>query len=280
MLARPILLCASSLSRSNLSSSSTGISGIGRELVLQLIEAGASVVVIDQNAAKGAELVGSLQQIHFIQADMADPVEAEKSFEEIKTHYASIDYVFNNAGIFMGGEIRDTPLKNWKPVVDNNIWAVANGTHFAYQAMLKQGYGHIVNVASATGIFPVPGMGIYGSSKYAIVGLGSVLRVEAKKLGIKVSTACPTIVDTPLYDTATYNGVDVKRAMKARTTFQTPDVTARRILKRVRKNKAIIHTANSTLFAWIGFRLSPSLYMLSAQKVISVYRKKLRKIKK
>lgn len=254
-----------------------GTSGIGRELAIQLNDAGATVVIIDKDALKGVESTDLSSMARFIQADMADPVQAENAFKEIKSFSSTIDYVFNNAGIFMGGEIRDTPLKNWKPVVDNNIWAVANGTHFAYQAMLQQGFGHIVNIASATGIFPVPGMGIYGSSKYAIVGLGGVLRVEAKKLGIKVSTACPTIVDTPLYDTATYNGVDVPRALKARITFQTPDVTARRILKGVRKNKAIIHTAHSTLFAWIVFRVSPSLYMASAQRVVTMYRNKLRK---
>lgn len=254
-----------------------GASGIGRELVLQLAAVGASVVIVDKDRVKGSELAGSLKQTQFIESDMADAAQAEKVFEAIKAQHPVIDYVFNNAGVFMGGEIRDTPLKNWKPVVDNNIWAVYNGTHFAYQAMLEQGYGHIVNVASATGIFPVPGMGIYGSSKHAIVGLGTVLRVEAKKLGVKVSTVCPTIVDTPLYDTATYNGVDVTRALKTRSSFQTPDVTAKRILKGVRKNKAIIHTANSTLLAWIVYRISPTLYMASAQKVITTYRKKLRK---
>ena len=255
-----------------------GASGIGRELVLQLSTLGARVTIVDKDAEKGAELADALKSLGvvFIQADMANTTEADKAIVRIVKNYSTIDYLFNNAGIFMGGEIRDTPLTNWQTVVNNNIWAVYNGTHYGYQQMLKQGSGYIINVASAAGIFPVPAMGIYGSSKFAIVGLTHALRTEAKDFGISVSVVCPTIVDTPLYDTAIYNKLHSKKALSSRQKAQSADVAARRILEGVIKNRQTIHTAFSTHVGALVYRLSPALYNVGARRALRSYRQNLR----
>ncbi len=255
-----------------------GASGIGRELVLQLSTLGARVTIIDKDAIKGAELANALKSLGviYLQADMANPVDAERVINKIVKNYTTIDYLFNNAGIFMGGEIRDTPLSDWQTVVNNNIWAVYNGTHYGYQQMLKQGSGYIINVASAAGLFPVPAMGIYGSSKFAIVGLSHALRAEARDFGINVSVVCPTIVDTPLYDTAIYNRLHIKKALSSRQKAQSADVAARRILEGVIKNRQTIHTAVSTRIGALIYRLSPTLYSVGARRALRSYRQNLR----
>lgn len=247
-----------------------GASGIGQSLSSQLVKAGAKVIVVGRRDKPNAVLGD------YMQADMTDASRVEVVLGEIVSKYGRIDYMFNNAGVFMAGEIRDTPIGDWQKVVNNNIWAVYNGTHYAYQLMLKQGSGHIVNVASAAGLFPVPVMSIYGSSKFAIVGLTQALRNEAKSLGIKVTAACPTVVNTPLYDTATYEKVNAPKALMSRATLQTPEVAAKRILSGVAKNKGIVHTAFSTKVGWVTYRIAPWLYNLIAQGVHGMYRKKLR----
>ncbi len=255
-----------------------GASGIGAELVLQLAQLGAKVTIIDRDEVKGEALAAALHSlgVKFIKADMANADEAEKAINLAAKTYKTIDYLFNGAGIFMGGEIRDTPLKNWQTVVNNNIWAIYNGTHFGYQIMLKQGSGHIINIASAAGLFPVPAMPIYGSTKFAIVGLSHALRVEAETFGINVSVVCPTIVNTPLYDTAIYNKLNSKKALKSRDNVQTSATAAFNILKGVTKNKQTIHTAFSTRVGWLLYRISPALYDIGARRALSSYRSHLR----
>ena len=254
-----------------------GASGIGLSMVRQLKELGANLVVIDRDGATGKRLQREMSDVTFIRADMADAKEAEIAVRKSVEALGSIDIMVNDAGIFMGGEMRDTPIENWQIVTDNNTRAVYNGTHFAYQYMLAKKSGHIVNVGSAAGLCPVPGMPIYGASKFAISGLTWALRNEAKSLGIDVSLVCPTVVDTPLYDTAIYNAFDTKK-IKNRSSLQKPEVAALRIIVGMARKRATIHTSFSTRATWWVFKVSPWLYDVMARKVHKVYRSSFRKV--
>ena len=257
-----------------------GASGIGKEIVKQLAPSGAQLVIVGRTKKSGHEFIKELKkdgyEADFEHVDMTDTKKVEKMFKKIIATYGRIDYMINNAGIFMGGEIRDTELDNWYKVMNNNIFATINGTHFAYQYMIKQGYGHIVNVASAAGLIPVPAMGIYGATKYAIVGLTHELRNEAKALGIKVSAVCPTIINTPLYDTAIYNKLDSNKALKGRKTLQSPEKAAAKIIRGIKRNKVTINTSVMNHFIWIVYRVAPWAYNIGARRALKVYRAKLR----
>lgn len=257
-----------------------GASGIGKEIVNQLVPTDAQLVIVGRTKKTGRHFIKDLHargfEAAFEHVDMTNKKDVEAMFKRLVTKYGRIDYFFNNAGIFMGGEMRDTKIENWHEVMHNNISATINGTHYAYQQMLEQGFGHIVNVASAAGLIPVPIMGIYGATKYAIVGLTNALRNEAKTLGINVSVVCPTIVNTPLYDTAIYNKVDVTKALKPRGTLQTPEKAAKKIIRGVKKNKAVITTASSNHLVWIIYRIAPWAYNIGARRIIKLYRAKLR----
>jgi short-subunit dehydrogenase len=259
---------------------SGGASGIGEALVTRFAHQGAIVVIVDRNQELGVALAKKLSKkkhsVSFEHADMARIEEAESVFKRIIKVHGHMDYVINDAGVFMGGEIRDTDIEKWHLVVSNNVFAVMNGTHYAYQQMLMQGYGHIINLGSAAGLTPIPAMGIYGSTKYAIVGLSHALRNEAKSLGINVSVVCPTIVNTPLYDTAILNRVNRKRALRSRNIFQTPDQAAQKIIRGIAKNRATIHTAVSTRIMWLLYRLSPGIYNLLSRRILTKYRQQLR----
>lgn len=245
-----------------------GASGIGASLVAQLTNYGASVIVIDRSPARNKKT--------YIQADMANFEEAKHAFDQAISEMQHVDYVINSAGMFMGGEIRDTAIENWHTAIDNNVYAVAHGAHLAYQQMVRQREGHIINIASTAGLIPVPAMGIYGATKYALVGLSHEMRNEGAALGVKVSVACPTIVNTPLYDTAIYNNVDTQRIMHSRQKFQTPDLAAQKILRGIRHNHATIHTSIATKFIWYMYRIFPGLYDSIARRVTSSYRNNVR----
>lgn len=242
-----------------------GASGIGASLVEKFVKFGATVVVIGRSEQYDGPA-------RYERADMSKLEDARKVFDRITKDLGTIDYVINSAGIFMGGEIRDTPFDEWHKVIDNNIYAVAHGAQLAYLQMITQKGGHIVNIASTAGLIPVPAMGIYGSTKYALVGMSHAMRNEAAELGVKVSVACPTVVNTPLYDTATYNNLEVQPLLRRRGTLQTPDVAADRIIRGIVRNQATIHTSLMTRVIWVAYRLSPALYDLAARRIMRRYR--------
>jgi len=257
-----------------------GASGIGKELAYQLGELGSQIIVADRNgsAAKHVykELISRGVSANYKKVEMTDASAVKELVDSVLKEYGRIDYVFNSAGIFMGGEFRDTPIEKWEAVAANNINAIMNGTHFAYQVMLKQKHGAIINFGSAAGLHPVPAMGIYGSTKYAIVGLSLALRNEAKDFGVNVSVVCPTVVDTPLYDTAIYNKVTIEKLSKRRQSLQKPDTAARRIIKGVARNRATIHTSFGTKVTSAVYRVAPWLYDGVSRRIIQAYRRNIR----
>ncbi|MDB5163023.1 MAG: oxidoreductase [Candidatus Saccharibacteria bacterium] len=256
-----------------------GASGIGEHIVRQLSVFAKTVIIMDRNKKAGTTIVKDLADEVFVeQVEMKDTKDVQKVLKRINSKYGTIDYFFNTAGTFLAGEIRDTPVEDWHLIAERNLQPIINGTATVYEIMRDNGHGHIINVASAAGLFIVPAMSVYGATKAAVVSLSLGLRLEAKTLNIKVSVVCPTVVETPLYETAMYDGIDKEKALDylKKSKAQQPQKAARRIIEATAKNKAIIHTAHSTLFAWALYRFSPTLYIATARRFVTLYRKSLR----
>ena len=122
--------------------------------------------------------------------------------EETAAAHGRLDYLFNNAGMAIGGDARDLTLDHWRRVLDVDLYGVLHGTLAAYPIMASQGFGHIVNTSSAAAFFPDPGSAPYCTAKHAIVGLSLSLRLEGADLGVKVSCVCPGFVRTNVYQNA------------------------------------------------------------------------------
>lgn len=257
-----------------------GTSGMGKATVRLLEPVAKTIICIGRNEHEGERIIAeSNGNVVFHKIEMKQDNEVDRVFNDISDRYGPIDCFFNFAGTFLAGEIRDTPVEDWHAIYASNTQPILNGTATMYKIMRKQGKGHIINVASAAGLFPVPIMSIYGSTKSAVVSLTQALRMEAGAFGVKASVACPTVVNTPLYDTARFDGVNKRKALtlvKGKT-IQTAEVAAERILKGVARNKAVIHTAYSTKFGWMLYRFSPSLYMLFSNRFFALYRNSYRK---
>ena len=149
---------------------------------------------------------------------------------------------FNNAAIGVVGELRDLTPEHWRRLVDVNLLGVVFGTMAAYTVMVRQGSGHIVNVASLAGLMPSPIMTAYGTTKWAVVGFSTSLRVEAASLGVKVIVACPSLVRTHFSDRTAYLKVNKEEYLKRLPWrfMMEPNDTARAILRGVVRNQAII----------------------------------------
>jgi NAD(P)-dependent dehydrogenase (short-subunit alcohol dehydrogenase family) len=178
-----------------------GASGIGRALAEALARRSAKVVVADLNGAGADEVArrvgGEGRRVDVTRAD-----EVEALVTDTAEKHGRVDLMFNNAGIAIIGEAAEFSLEGWDRLVDVNIRGVIYGTHSAYRRMIEQGHGHIVNTASIAGLVPAPTFTAYATTKHAVVGLSTSLRVEAERRGVRVSVICPGVIDTPMVDHA------------------------------------------------------------------------------
>ena len=91
-------------------------------------------------------------------------------------------------------------LNRLQRVLDVNLWGPIRGIQVFLPRMLNHGEGgHIVNTASITGMYPTPGQSVYGTSKFAVVGLSEFLRNDMKNENVSISVLCPFVVDTPIF---------------------------------------------------------------------------------
>jgi NAD(P)-dependent dehydrogenase (short-subunit alcohol dehydrogenase family) len=112
-----------------------------------------------------------------------------------------VDFMFNNAGIGVGGEVQELSVAHWDRIIDVNIRGVVHGVQAVYPQMVARGGGHIVNTASMAGLAAAPLLTPYAMTKHAVVGLSTSLRIEAAAYGVRVSVLCPSAIETPILDT-------------------------------------------------------------------------------
>jgi NAD(P)-dependent dehydrogenase (short-subunit alcohol dehydrogenase family) len=178
-----------------------GGSGIGEALAQEMSRRGARLVVTDISGDAAARVAaGCGPSASARQLDVRDADAVRTVIETAAAEHGRIDYLFNNAGIGVGGEAHEIPLSHWERIVDVNLRGVIHGVTAAYPLMVKQGSGHIVNMASLGGLTPLPLAAPYSMTKHAVVGLSTSLRSEAVAHGVRVSVLCPAMIETPLID--------------------------------------------------------------------------------
>ena len=243
-----------------------GGSGIGAALCEELGRSGAVVVAADINMEGAQQVAASINgsggraraaHLDVTQADVVRQLVTDTAAE-----HGRLDFMFNNAGIAVGGEFLDINLDHWRRVVDVDLWGVVNGSIVAYSLMAKQGFGHIVNTASLAGLIPCPMNTPYCASKFGVVGFTKSIRREGAAFGVKASVVCPGVVQTPILDNSPLLNVDrekLEAKLKGKIRTVDPADAARVILRGVAKNRAIIIFPFPARFIWWMYRLHPSL---------------------
>ena len=260
-----------------------GASGIGKGLCEELGKYGAHVVVADVNEEEARNVAASLKasggRAEAVKLDVTNEEDVRGLIDETAAKSGRLDYIFNNAGIGIGGEVKDMDLDHWKRIVDVNQWGVVYGTLAAYKVMVRQGSGHIVNTASAAGLVPSPLLTAYSMTKHAVVGLSTGLRAEGAELGVKVSVVCPGFIDTPIFDSTEYVNTSKEISMSVvpsgLKTMSAVDC-ARAALRGVARNRGIIPVQAPAYILWWLNRLSPRLLDAQSRKAIEKYRKAAR----
>jgi short-subunit dehydrogenase len=262
-----------------------GASGIGRALAKELAKRGCEVVLADRQIRLAEEVASKIcasgGKARAQEIDVTDYSAVEQLVLETTARTGRLDYMLNNAGIGIGGNVRHYSIEDWNQMVDVNLRGVINGVQAAYQIMINQGFGHIVNTASMAGLIPSPGLVAYAATKHAVVGLSKSLRAEAASLGVYVSVLCPGVIRTPILEGGRYGRMLVEispekmRQLWEKLKPMPPDIFAYKAINAIAKNKAIIIIPSRwKLFWWID-RLFPSLGIYLAGKNFQKMQKQL-----
>jgi NADP-dependent 3-hydroxy acid dehydrogenase YdfG len=248
-----------------------GASGIGAALSTKLADAGAEVWIADRQIDAARELAQRLTaagaKARAIELDVRSFPSFENAVAQAMQQSGRIDYLFNNAGIGVGGEVDSYALDDWIDVFDVNLRGVVHGIQAVYPIMIRQHSGHIVNTASVAGLVAAPGAASYTATKYAVVGISKVLRLEAERHGVHVSVLCPGAVRTPILTFGKYGrykadeGVSDEALLKFWNMFRpmAPDKFAERALRAVLRGDAIVVVPGWWKASWYLDRLSPAL---------------------
>ena len=191
-----------------------GASGIGRAVAVYFAERGWFITVTDVNV-EGLEdtlglIEGGFKYSH--QLDVRDRDAWEVALESASTAAGGrIDVMFNNAGIGTGGALAELGKDEIDACLDINLRGVLYGAQAAYQHLRKTAPGSaLVNTASAAGITGGTGMSVYSATKFAVRGIAESLDAEWAPEGIKVSSICPSFIETPLLDGTGNRGANVQ----------------------------------------------------------------------
>jgi 3-hydroxybutyrate dehydrogenase len=211
-------------------------SGIGLGIVQTLASAGVHVMtngmgdraVIDQQ--NGALARDHKIKVAYHPADMSQPDQIAAMVAQTVKTFGRLDILINNAGIQHVAKITEFPPEKWDQIIAINLSAAFHTMRAALPVMQGQGWGRVINIASAHALVASPFKSAYVAAKHGIAGLTKVAALEMAESGITVNAICPGYVKTPLVenqiaDTARARGMtaeDVVRdvLLKAQPTKQ------------------------------------------------------------
>jgi 3-hydroxybutyrate dehydrogenase len=181
-------------------------SGIGLGVAEALAAAGCNVVLNSfTDRPEDHALAERLATVHgvkagFMQADMARPEEARAFVERSAAALGPAAILVNNAGIQHVARVEEFPPEKWDQVLAINLSAAFHTIAAAIPAMRREGFGRIVNIASAHGLTASPFKSAYVAAKHGLVGLTKTVALELAEEGITCNAICPGYVLTPLVE--------------------------------------------------------------------------------
>lgn len=224
-----------------------GSDGIGKALVEQLLQVGASVATCGRTPEKVTQLQQQftgkplLAQV----ADVTREADCKNFIEATVAQFGGIDVLINNAGISMRAMFAEVEISTLKKLMDVNLWGVVQCTQFALP-YLKKSKGDIVAISSIAGYRGLPGRVGYSASKFALNGFMEALRTELLPDGINVLWASPGFTASNIRKAAlTKDGTPQGDTPLEEEKLMTAEECAGLILKAIaNKKRTLIMTAN------------------------------------
>jgi NAD(P)-dependent dehydrogenase (short-subunit alcohol dehydrogenase family) len=181
----------------------TGAAGnLGEAVARAFYAAGASLALVDHNPSRLSdlfpELVDSPAHLLSGQVDATDPEAVHRVVEAILARFGRIDVLANTVGGYRAGApVHETPLETWEFMLDLNARTAFLLSRAVVPAMLEQGRGRIIHVASRAGLEGGARAAAYSVAKSAVIRLVESLAAEHKQDGLTVNCVLPGTIDTP-----------------------------------------------------------------------------------
>ncbi len=176
-----------------------GTSGIGKEIVIELISKGCKVITCYSNNeenAKNLEKEISSENLLVLKCDVSNEGQVINMFNEIKKRFGNLDYLVNNAGTFIDNLIKDFSIEDFKKVLDINLLGKVICTKHAYSIMNNG--GSIVNISSHLGVVPCTESPAYCAAAAGIINFTKATALEFADKKIRANSICPAFTPTHL----------------------------------------------------------------------------------
>jgi len=179
-------------------------SGIGLGIASVLAKSGTNIVLNGFGPVDAIDkIVSDLKRQHnvgviYSSANIADPDEIEDMVDQTRTEFGGVDILVNNAGIQHVDPIEEFPVDKWDAIIAINLSGAFHTCRLAVPNMKKNGWGRIINVASAHALVASPFKSAYVSAKHGLAGLTKTVALELAEHGVTANAICPGYVLTPL----------------------------------------------------------------------------------
>ncbi len=180
-----------------------GTRGIGRSIVLALCSAGAQCVLTyagNEAAAHSVveEAKNANKKVEPFRVDVRDFDGARTLIDTVNGQFGRIDFLVNNAGITRDKSLMAMTREDWQDVIDTDLTGVFNTTRASIITFLKQKNGSIVNIASVSGIHPLPGQSNYAAAKAGVIGFTRSLAREVAPYNVRVNAVAPGFIESDM----------------------------------------------------------------------------------
>lgn len=176
--------------------------GIGYATAEALLKRGARVVIGDRDVALQESSVAKLTNLGSVSGyplDVTDRESFATFLDKARTDGGGhIDVLINNAGVMPIGPFLEQSEQSIRSSIEVNLYGVIAGCQLALPDMVARRRGHIINIASLSGVIPVPGQVVYVGAKFGVVGLSAALADEMAPHGVHVSVVMPPFTNTEL----------------------------------------------------------------------------------
>ena len=228
-------------------------SGIGKAIAERFAAGGADVILsgfgdADAIEADRAALAASAGvEVGYSGADLTDPEAIAEMMAMAKADFGGVDILVNNAGIQHVSPIEDFPARKWDLIIALNLTAAFHTIRLAMPHMKQQGWGRIINTASAHALVASPFKSAYVAAKHGIAGLTKTIALEGAEFGVRCNAICPGYVYTPL--------VEGQIADTAKSRGMTEDEVKRDVLLAAQPTKEFV--TSEQVAAMAAFLISP-----------------------
>ncbi len=183
-------------------------SGIGAGIASAFAREGADVVIADYAEPAAAEKVLAAiadagRNSLYVRTDVSDEQSVAALFTAVQERFGRVDVLVNNAGVFTEALVEVMSIEDWDLVVNTNLRGTFLCTRAFLPAMLEQGSGRIINIASQLGQIGGGAVAHYSASKAGVIGLTKALAREVATRGVLVNAIAPGPIETPLLERET-----------------------------------------------------------------------------